>query len=398
MASLFLSYSHRDKGLRERLETHLASLKRQGIIDIWHDKRILAGDDFAREIDKHIETDDIILLLVSSYFLASDYCYEKEMMRAMERHEAGDAIVIPVILRACDWRETPFGKLQAIPSDGRPVAKFPDRDQGLLEVARAVRVAAERLTSKGTKHPSVGVRKELATIGETLSKRIQSLQISSQIRTDIMSVVKHAGFPGWMSVSGALVKNPIWETLPVSKANELAEIYRPSGDNPPQVMHLDVLLTRRNDERGHGQLYTYFSPDWATYLLIFRPRLSEDKRSERNLSNATKIARHWSLPPDKVEVKPLRGKYVVSIKPHPKYGDLILYVFEFCSVVFKDGVISADDPRINPEADTAKPSRKWLDLRTLRSDETSWSVNGDVIRGIHELFTYDLGPLPVAVR
>lgn len=155
MPSVFFSYSHADEALRDQLEKQLSLLKRQGIIETWHDRRIGAGQDFAREIDNHIETDDIILLLVSADFLDSDYCYEREMMRAMARHEAGEAIVIPVILRACDWHGAPFGKLNAAPADGKPVTQFADRDQALLEVAKAVRGAAQRLSSKsGSKSPA----------------------------------------------------------------------------------------------------------------------------------------------------------------------------------------------------------------------------------------------------
>ncbi|WP_234683522.1 toll/interleukin-1 receptor domain-containing protein [Bradyrhizobium monzae] len=145
MASLFFSYSHADEVLRDQLEKQLSVLKRQGVIEVWHDRRIGAGQDFAAEIDRHIETDDIILLLVSSDFLASDYCYESEMKRAMDRHDAGEAIVIPVILRACDWRGAPFGKLNATPPDGKPITQYPDRDHALLEVAKAVRAAANRV-------------------------------------------------------------------------------------------------------------------------------------------------------------------------------------------------------------------------------------------------------------
>ena len=148
MASVFFSYSHADEALRGQLETQLALLKRQGVITVWHDRRIGAGQEFAQEIDRHIETDDIVLLLVSADFLASDYCYDKEMLRAMERHEAGEAIVIPVILRACDWHEAPFGKLNATPPNGKPVTQFPDRDEGFLEVVKAVRGAVTRLTEK----------------------------------------------------------------------------------------------------------------------------------------------------------------------------------------------------------------------------------------------------------
>ena len=148
MISLFFSYSHADEALRDQLEKQLAMLKRQGIISAWHDRRIGAGQDIDRAINASMEVADIILLLVSPDFIASDYCYEREMTRAMERHAAGDAIVIPVILRACDWHGAPFGKLLATPTDGRPVTQWPDRDQAFLEVAKSIRGATERLLGK----------------------------------------------------------------------------------------------------------------------------------------------------------------------------------------------------------------------------------------------------------
>lgn len=145
MPTVFFSYSHADEALRDQLEKQLAMLKRQGIIETWHDRRIGAGQEIDRVIDEHINTDDIILLLVSPDFIASDYCYEMELQRALERHEAREAIVIPVILRACDWRHAPFGKLLATPHDGKPVTQWPDRDEAFLQVAKAVREAASRL-------------------------------------------------------------------------------------------------------------------------------------------------------------------------------------------------------------------------------------------------------------
>jgi hypothetical protein len=98
-----------------------------------------------------VDQDDIILLLVSPDFLASEYCYGIEMARAMERHSAGEAIIIPVILRACEWQHAPFGNLNATPSDARPITQFPGRDQAMLEVAKAVRGAAERLGKAPTR-------------------------------------------------------------------------------------------------------------------------------------------------------------------------------------------------------------------------------------------------------
>lgn len=141
MPRLFFSYSHKDENLRDRLETQLASLKRQGVIEVWHDRRITAGDDFVGRIDEELERADIILLLVSPDFIASDYCYEVEMMKAIERHEAGKARVIPVILRHCDWHDAPFGRLLAVPGDGKPITSWPDLDEAFLDVVRQIRAS-----------------------------------------------------------------------------------------------------------------------------------------------------------------------------------------------------------------------------------------------------------------
>lgn len=89
LATLFFSYSHVDEDLRDQMETHLSGLRRQGLIESWHDRRIMAGEEFGNTIDSHIDTANIILLLVSPDFIASDYCYEREMMLALERHERG---------------------------------------------------------------------------------------------------------------------------------------------------------------------------------------------------------------------------------------------------------------------------------------------------------------------
>ena len=143
MPTVFFSYSHADENLRDQLEKQLSLLKRQGVIETWHDRRIGAGEELERSIDERLEACEIILLLVSPDFLASDYCYDIEMTQAMARHENGDAKVIPVILRPCMWHKAPFGKLMATPRDGRPVTKFPDLDEAFLEIAQAIEEAAK---------------------------------------------------------------------------------------------------------------------------------------------------------------------------------------------------------------------------------------------------------------
>lgn len=146
---LFFSYSHKDDLLREQLETHLKLLQRQGLIQPWHDRRILPGDDWVGEIDDNLNRADIILLLVSSDFIASDYCYDIEMKRAMERHEAGEARVIPIILRPVDWRGTPFNKLSWLPQNGEPVVQWENRDAAWLNVETGIKRVVESI--KGDK-------------------------------------------------------------------------------------------------------------------------------------------------------------------------------------------------------------------------------------------------------
>ena len=139
-ARIFIPYAREDQDLREKLEKQLAILCRQGLIETWHDRRIGAGSEWAGAIDRELEAADIILLLVSADFLASDYIYDIELKRAMERHEAGTATVIPVILRPCLWQHGEFAKLQALPRDGEPVTsdKWPNQDVALNNVAEGI--------------------------------------------------------------------------------------------------------------------------------------------------------------------------------------------------------------------------------------------------------------------
>lgn len=182
MANLFFSYSHSDEDLRNELEIHLSTLKRQGVIQTWHDRRIGAGKELDVEIDSNIEIADIILLLVSPYFIASDYCYNVEMQRAMERHSNGEARVIPVILHPCDWQQTPFGKLRATPVDGKPVSKFPNQHDAFLSITKDIRATAEEITGNTKKEPEE--LKQTPNSGSTVKSvpNLKEKQRSSNLR------------------------------------------------------------------------------------------------------------------------------------------------------------------------------------------------------------------------
>jgi MinD-like ATPase involved in chromosome partitioning or flagellar assembly len=144
---VFISYSHKDERLRRELETHLKLLQRQEVIATWTDREIMPGQQWKDEIDENLESADIILLLVSADFVASDYCYDVEMKRALKRHDAGEARVIPIILREVHWRFAPFAKLQALPTLGKPVMDWNNRDEAWSDVAAGIRKVAEQIRS-----------------------------------------------------------------------------------------------------------------------------------------------------------------------------------------------------------------------------------------------------------
>jgi hypothetical protein len=140
---IFCSYAHEDDKLRQKLEKHLSSLKRDGSAVLWSDRRIVAGTDWRAGIEKELDQADLVLLLISSDFIDSEFCYSKELQRALERFARREAMVIPVALRAVEWTGTPLEGLQALPRDAKPVTLWADKDKALADVARGVREAVQ---------------------------------------------------------------------------------------------------------------------------------------------------------------------------------------------------------------------------------------------------------------
>src|SRR6266508_1736472 len=142
---VFISYSHRDEALRKELGKHLSALRRENVIGFWHDRMIGTGAEWRDEIDHHLEQAGVILPLVSPDFIASEYCYDIETKRALERHAAGEAVVIPVVLRPVDWLNTPLAELQSLPRDNRAVTLWENRDAAFVEIANGIRQAIYQL-------------------------------------------------------------------------------------------------------------------------------------------------------------------------------------------------------------------------------------------------------------
>jgi hypothetical protein len=178
---VFVSYAHEDEELHDRLAKHLRPLEREGIIKRWHDRQITAGRDFGQDIDTVLNRAGIILLLISPDFVASEYCWGKEMLRAMERHDMREARVIPIILRPCDWHTAPFGKLLALPKDGDAVTDWPNQDNAFLSIARGIRSAAAEI--KGTQPISQALQVELRGIAYTTQYRGAAAEVDVSNRT-----------------------------------------------------------------------------------------------------------------------------------------------------------------------------------------------------------------------
>lgn len=178
MLKVFFSYSHKDENLRNELEVHLAVLKRQRVISSWHDRRITAGREIDEAIDTELESSEIVLLLVSAYFLASNYCWEREMARALERHDRREARVIPVILHPCDWHASPLGKLRATPTDGKPVSMYANQQEAFSIVAKDIRTAAEELGAR----PQIQPRDKITKTGDSLVDQSTKVARSSNLR------------------------------------------------------------------------------------------------------------------------------------------------------------------------------------------------------------------------
>jgi hypothetical protein len=147
---IFYAYAHEDKRLCHKLELHLSNLKRQELITTWHDRDISAGKEWEQEISIHLNKAQIILLLISPDFMASDYCYGIEMKRAMERHYRQEARVIPIILRPVDWKDAPFARLQALPTEAKPVTSWSKYDKALTDIALGIRAIIEELIKQRT--------------------------------------------------------------------------------------------------------------------------------------------------------------------------------------------------------------------------------------------------------
>jgi replicative DNA helicase len=171
---LFISYSHKDQVYLDEFTTHLSLLRREGIIVDWSDRKITVGNEWEKQIDTNLEQADLVVLLVSPDFIASDYCYGKELACALDMHESGKARVLPIIIRPCEWSNAPFSKIQLLPKDGLPVSKWDDRDDAWLSTVRQLRIASGEISEKNN---SKKQKRGLSNIQECLTNLVEKIEV-----------------------------------------------------------------------------------------------------------------------------------------------------------------------------------------------------------------------------
>ncbi len=230
---LFYCYARQDKAFRDDLDLHLSGLKRQGLLSTWHDFMITPGEEWEKVIDTQLNEADIIVLLVSPHFIASDYCYGKEMVRALERHDKGEARVIPVLARPADWTRAPFSKIQLLPSNSHAITRWPERDSAFEDVAHGIRAIVEKLSG-----PSEREEKSLEKGQENQAHYYKDLALCEEaIRTDPTNAVAY-GAKGYAllelgrlqealtSLDEAIRLNPTYTSAYFNKGKTLALLGR----------------------------------------------------------------------------------------------------------------------------------------------------------------------------
>lgn len=209
--NLFISYSHKDEDLKEELEIHLATLKRQGQINPWQDRAIEAGTAWDPQIKAQLEAAAIILLLITPRFMASDYIHDVELKRALERHQAGTARVIPIILKPTDLKDTPIAALQALPKDAKPVTTWTNQDEAFLNVVQGLRRVLTGLIQTATPPtPPDPARPE-----------------------DIPSPPPTGGTVAANSIQPRLALIQLLYSLPEAQFNQIVSVLKPPAGNVP---------------------------------------------------------------------------------------------------------------------------------------------------------------------
>ena len=347
---IFYSYTHKDEDLLDRLAKHLAPLKEDFCIEEWDDRKIQAGQNLHEEIDKHLETADLVLLLTSPDYLASSEC-KREIRKSLKEKEKRNCIVIPVILRPCAWQDhEKISSLLAIPKDGKPITKWDDRDEALLDIYKKVREIAEsipfRLRSEFkddlTKVEFISQHKESIRLDDlfvfpTIKDEYNNRQVSNL--GDLWKKNKHVILKG-DDRSG---KTVICQKIFLDEVENGTPTILISGSDITSPINHEHLIQKKFREQFSGN-YFYWSKEQAKLLII------------DDFSYVTKIqfidfAKVFF---ERIIVVMSEDEYIAYFKEEERFADFELFNLESLGHVKQEELI-----------------KKWVNLSDQKEQEIS---------------------------
>lgn len=204
---VFLSYSHKDETFKEELDEHLSSLKRKEIIEVWNDRKIVAGTSWENDIFDNLREADLILCLLSSSFLASNFCMEKEFKIAIERHKKNEAIIIPIVIRPCDWMSD-MGNIQATPKDGLAIAKWDNKDEAYMNVVNSIKTTISHILDQKEEKISLeqkGAEAEIQKVEGHINKDVLERPHKSVLTGDLNYIPN--GYQIWLFKKPSTMNN-----------------------------------------------------------------------------------------------------------------------------------------------------------------------------------------------
>jgi hypothetical protein len=179
---LFLSYAHEDRDLVAELRKHLAPLWHEQIVTDWYDLELMPSDEWDHEILSQLESSDLVLVMISADFLASNYAYGRELRVALNLHDQEQLRLLPVIGRNCKWQNLPFARLQTLPEGAVPISSWQNRDDAFVSVVLGVERVAREILSSGD-----------SLVDEWLTSRLLRRRVLMAVQQHLRRIGLYAG-------------------------------------------------------------------------------------------------------------------------------------------------------------------------------------------------------------
>lgn len=387
---VFLCHASEDKNVARDLYRLLTDKGFQPWLD---EVSLLPGQDWNREILKALRSCEVVIVCLSRNSLSKEGYVQKEIKLALDaalEKPEGTIFVIPVRIEDCDIPIS-LANLQYVDI-------FKEKGVDQLILALKSRVGS----TKCQRRNKLDLPKLYKPIEPMLSDRmrryITGLGLRQDIAKEVKLVLSNKNYPQIMSLTGRLVRNPVWKFIPYEEQIKLTSSFRPETETCPVLMGLDIFLIRTTDSTGCPRLLTCFDQranfGWNAFLLPFRRRTRREGFEERYSKDRKEVAAYLGIPVDSVLVSGLGKEYLISVKPHPSHSELYAYVFEFCAVKL------LSPPQwllnLNCQLRQGRHTRQfsWFHPEELEHNDTGIRVNGDVIRAIFHFFSTTIPEIP----